>query len=102
MTDDQARSAEIAAEIGQRILAKQAAADLNPTDVGAHIALVSTSDPHTHLGLNATGVIESVDDAGTVHVAWDDGSTLGLIPGEDQWRQVHPRWYDAPMSEVTP
>jgi hypothetical protein len=27
----------------------------------------------------------SVDSAGTVHVKWDDGSTLGLIPDEDQW-----------------
>lgn len=24
-----------------------------------------------------------VDDAGTVHVDWDCGSTLGRIPGED-------------------
>ncbi|MDQ7877313.1 DUF4314 domain-containing protein [Microbacterium sp. QXD-8] len=102
MTDDQARSAEIAGEIGARLLAKQSASNLNPTDVGAHIALVSTSDPHTRLQPNATGVVTGVDDAGTVHVAWDDGSTLGLIPGVDEWRRVHPRWYDAPMQEVTP
>lgn len=108
--DDQARSAEIAGEIGQRILAKQAAQseewanlpeNLNPTDAGAHIALVSVADPYTRLEPNATGVVESVDDAGTVHVAWDDGSTLGLIPGVDCWRRIHPRWLPTPMREVT-
>lgn len=29
------------------------------------------------------GTILVVDDVGTVHVQWDSGSTLGLIPGED-------------------
>lgn len=29
-----------------------------------------------------------VDDVGTVHVAWDNGSTLGLIPGIDQWEYL--------------
>ena len=31
------------------------------------------------------GIVTLVDGFGTVHVAWDDGSRLGLIPGEDQW-----------------
>jgi len=26
-----------------------------------------------------------VDGLDTVHVAWDDGSRLGLIPGVDEW-----------------
>lgn len=29
------------------------------------------------------GTVISVDDAGTVHVAWDNGSTLGVVYGED-------------------
>ena len=28
-----------------------------------------------------------VDDVGTVHVRWDNGSTLGLVPGEDRWTE---------------
>lgn len=31
------------------------------------------------------GTVACVDDAGTVHVDWDDGRTLGLIPGADTW-----------------
>ncbi|UXW85096.1 DUF4314 domain-containing protein [Microbacterium azadirachtae] len=73
--------------------------NLNPSDPGAQIALVSTMDPYTRLEPNSTGEVLFVDDAGTVHVAWDDGSTLGLIPGVDRWRRMHPRWLPTPMRE---
>jgi hypothetical protein len=29
-----------------------------------------------------------VEGLGTVHVRWDDGSTLGLIPGKDRWNEL--------------
>jgi hypothetical protein len=29
--------------------------------------------------------VRRIDDAGTVHVNWDCGSRLGLVPGEDSW-----------------
>jgi hypothetical protein len=34
------------------------------------------------------GTVDFVDDTGTIHVDWDNGSTLGLVPGEDQYRFV--------------
>ena len=77
--------------------------DANPSTPGDHIVLVHVADPHTRLGENHTGVVVEVDDAGTVHIAWDpDGHALGLIPGVDQWRLVHPRWWDAPMVQTYP
>lgn len=36
--------------------------------------------------------MQHTDDAGIVRVLWDDGSTLGLILGQDPWRRLHPRW----------
>ena len=36
----------------------------------------------------ATGVVQYVDDMGTVHVFWDNGSSLGLIPDEDSFHVV--------------
>lgn len=52
---------------------------------GKRIRLVYCSDPYTLLRPGDLGIITSVDDAGTIHVQWDSGSCLGLIPGEDQW-----------------
>ncbi len=63
------------------------------TQPGEHITFVSTTDEYTPLHAGDTGVVTSVDDLGTVHVAWDpDGHVLGLVPGVDVWRPLHPRW----------
>ena len=35
------------------------------------------------------GTVDFVDDMGTIHVTWDNGSTLGMVPGEDQYRFVN-------------
>lgn len=32
------------------------------------------------------GTITMVDDIGTIHVIWDNGSTLGLVPNEDRYQ----------------
>ena len=36
-------------------------------------------DPYTQLQPGAEGTVRFVDDTGTVHVDWNDGSTLGMI-----------------------
>lgn len=56
--------------------------------VGKRVELLDTTDPYTELKPGDTGTVELVDDSGTVFVQWDDGSTLGLIPGEDHWRYI--------------
>jgi hypothetical protein len=33
----------------------------------------------------AIGTIASIDDAGTLHVSWDSGWSLGLIPSQDEF-----------------
>ena len=55
---------------------------------GDRVELIHTSDPYTSLKPGDQGTVQMVDDAGTVHVKWDSGSTLGLIPGEDRFRRV--------------
>ena len=53
---------------------------------GDRVELISCDDPWTKLKPGSVGTVIIVDDTGTVHVSWDSGSSLGLIPGEDQWR----------------
>ena len=55
---------------------------------GKRIELIYTSDPYTDLKPGDRGTVDFVDDMGTIHVNWDNGSTLGLVPGEDQYRFV--------------
>jgi urease beta subunit len=53
---------------------------------GDRVQLISTTDPYTRLEPGVRGTVRLVDAVGTVHVDWDNGSRLGLVPDEDQWR----------------
>lgn len=50
---------------------------------GTRIQLGYMKDDYSHLTPGSEGTVEYVDDAGQIHMNWDDGSTLALIPGED-------------------
>ena len=34
------------------------------------------------------GTVAVIDDIGTVHVDWDNGSGLGLVYGEDKFHKI--------------
>ena len=53
---------------------------------GKRIELISTTDPYTELKPGDRGTVDFEDDMGTIHVNWDNGSQLGLVPGEDQYK----------------
>lgn len=46
---------------------------------GDRIKLIHVNDPHTKIAPGTLGTVTGVDSLGTVHVAWDDGSRLGLV-----------------------
>ncbi|MEU4217188.1 DUF4314 domain-containing protein [Actinoplanes sp. NPDC026623] len=47
---------------------------------GQRIVLIHTSDPHTRLRPGTTGTVRRHDQqANTVAIAWDDGSTLSML-----------------------
>lgn len=52
---------------------------------GDRVRLVRTNDPYTELVTGDVGTVDLIDALGTVHVKWDSGSHLGLVPGEDAW-----------------
>jgi hypothetical protein len=55
---------------------------------GKRIELISTTDPYTNLKPGDRGIVEFVDDMGTVFPKWDNGSGLGLVRGEDRYKIV--------------
>ena len=50
--------------------------------VGKRVRLDNCTDIYTKLQRGDEGVVADVDDYGTVHVLWDNGSSLGLIQEE--------------------
>jgi len=56
--------------------------------VGRRVRLEHCSDSYTRLERGSLGTVKFVDDTGTLHIEWDCGSRLGLIPGEDQWEML--------------
>ena len=51
---------------------------------GTRVELVKMDDPfNTVLHPGSKGTVVSVDDIGTIHIAWDCGSSLGVVYGED-------------------
>lgn len=57
-------------------------------NVGDRVALVDCADPYTTIEPGTRGTVRLIDSLGTVHVDWDDGSTLGLVPGWDTWEPL--------------
>lgn len=56
--------------------------------IGKRVRLVQCTDPYSSNQPGLEGTITFVDDTGTVFVRWDNGSTLGLVPGEDRWEDL--------------
>lgn len=56
---------------------------------GTRVELVHMDDPYnTKLTPGCRGTVISVDSIGTIHVAWDCGSGLGIAYGADSCRKV--------------
>lgn len=55
---------------------------------GDRVELVSCGDIHTRLQPGELGTVSLVDSVGTVHVNWDSGSRLGLLPRWDKFTVV--------------
>lgn len=56
---------------------------------GCRVELTHMNDPwNTKLHEGCRGTVMAVDDIGTIHVAWDCGSSLGVVYGEDSCRKI--------------
>ena len=55
---------------------------------GTRIVLNSMGNDPRPIESGTRGTVEVVDDIGTVHCRFDDGRSLGLIVGEDDFRAL--------------
>ncbi len=56
--------------------------------VGCRVELVCMNDPYTRLIPGDKGEVQFVDDIGTIHVKWDNGSSLGIAYGVDHIKKL--------------
>jgi hypothetical protein len=61
-----------------------------PPREGDRLLYLGTSDPYGNtIPIGSWGIIHWIDAIGTLHVDWDDGSTIGIIP--------HLDWFIIPL-----
>jgi hypothetical protein len=53
--------------------------------VGTVVVVLAMNDPHG-VPSGTKGIVDHIDDIGQIHVSWDNGSGLALIPDEDEFR----------------
>ena len=56
--------------------------------VGTKVKLIKMYDFYSDIAEGEEGVITAVDDLGTIHVNWSNGSTLGLVFGIDEFEII--------------
>lgn len=54
---------------------------------GTKIKLIEMDDIHVPAA-GTIGTVDSVDDIGTIHVVWENGQHLGLIPEVDVFVKI--------------
>lgn len=55
---------------------------------GTRIELNHMDDPWAPVPPGTRGTVVAVDDIGQLHMQWDNGRTLALVPGEDAFRKL--------------
>ena len=55
---------------------------------GCRVELVRMDDPYREMPPGLKGVVAGVDDSGSIHVDWQNGSSLAVIFREDECRRV--------------
>lgn len=66
---------------------------------GTRLMLFNMNDPHHPDESGTRGTVEYVDDMGTIHMKWDNGRGLGLVPGEDEFRRLTQEEIDEELRE---
>lgn len=57
---------------------------------GTKIRMESMSDPYAPIPPGIEGIVDFVDDIGTLHCSFENGRSLGVIVGEDSFSVIEP------------
>ena len=55
---------------------------------GCRVELIKMDDPYREMPTGLKGVVTGIDDSGSIHVQWQNGSSLAVIFGEDECRKI--------------
>lgn len=55
---------------------------------GTRIMLLAMEDPFAPVPSGTRGTVKFVDDIGQLHMSWDNGRSLSVVPGEDSFRKL--------------
>ena len=55
---------------------------------GTRIVLLDTSETLQPVPIGTRGTVAFIDDQSQIHMKWDNGRTLAVIPGEDSFRKL--------------
>lgn len=56
---------------------------------GTRIKLINMDDPWHPVEPGTEGTVHFVDDIGQIHMKWDNGRTLALVPGQDEFEIIN-------------
>lgn len=62
---------------------------------GTRIELISMEDPFAPIPSGTRGTVKVVDDIGQLHMHWDNGRSLAVVPDEDSFRKLTPEEIEA-------
>ncbi len=72
----------------ERAMIAQTKADYPP---GTRLELINMDDPYAPVPSGTKGTVDHVDDAAQIHMRWDNGRSLALVPGVDSFRKLTPQ-----------
>ncbi len=76
-------------------LSRQAKRNKETYPPGTRIELISMEDPFAPIPSGIRGTVKVVDDIGQLHMYWDNGRSLAVVPGEDSFRKLTPEEIEA-------
>ena len=68
---------------------------------GTRIELIEMEDSLAPVPSGTRGTVKVVDDIGQLHMHWDNGRSLAVVPGEDSFRKLTPEEVEAENQSVS-